>query len=167
VPNKIQQFYARRNSAARLNDGNAKFKNNDFAGAISDYSAAINFDSNYEKPYFNRGLLNGITQDYAEAILDYSEAIKIKAEVKVKDTWAFFLRGVAKEQLRDFEGAFLDYMEATLSIPQFVEAYKRRTLTKYARQHPDSPLPESVRANYDRLTKILGRAIDETNDAVK
>ena len=50
--------------------GNDKFEANDYTGAISDYSKAIELDPNDFDAYYNRALSKTYLKGYSEAITD-------------------------------------------------------------------------------------------------
>ena len=49
----------------------------DYNGAISDYTKAIEINPNYAKAYYNRGLTKRNLKDFNGAISDYTKAIEI------------------------------------------------------------------------------------------
>jgi tetratricopeptide (TPR) repeat protein len=59
---------------AYYNRGLAKSKLEDYRGAITDYSKAIELNPNYANAYYNRGKSKGILEDDRGAIADYSKA---------------------------------------------------------------------------------------------
>ena len=80
-------------SAEAYNDrGMERAENEDFAGAIADYSAAIAIDPNYAEAYYNRAYDRSELEDYAGAIEDYNKVIELAPDAAP----AYFNRGLAK-----------------------------------------------------------------------
>ena len=52
----------------------------DHLGAISDYTLAISYYSDYEDAYFNRGVSKDSLKDYKGAIDDYSKVIELNVK---------------------------------------------------------------------------------------
>ena len=53
----------------------------DYAGAIEDYTQAIELDPKFAEAYFNRGNAKHSSGDYAGAIEDYTKAIELDPKV--------------------------------------------------------------------------------------
>ena len=60
--------------------GNAKYEQNDKAGAITDYNRAIQINPQYAQAYYNRGNAKSALGDKAGAIIDYNQAIQINPQ---------------------------------------------------------------------------------------
>jgi len=61
-------------SAVDYNDrGMERAENDDLAGAIADYTAAIELDPNYAEAYYNRAYDRSEIRDYQGAIADYDK----------------------------------------------------------------------------------------------
>ena len=92
-------------SAEAYNDrGMERAENEDFTGAIADYTAAIAIDPNYAEAYYNRAYDRSELEDYAGAIEDYNKVIELAPDAAP----AYFNRGLAKAKLGDAEGANAD-----------------------------------------------------------
>ncbi len=88
--------------------GEAKFKQNDYKGAITDYTKVIELEPNNPVVY-NKGVAKSILENYRGAIDDYTKAI----EFNPKDENAYYSRrGIAKINLEDYRGAIDDYTKA-------------------------------------------------------
>ena len=59
--------------------GLSKSNLKDYKGAISEFSQAIELDSNYAKSYEHRGYAKNNLQDYNGAKSEYNKAIKLGA----------------------------------------------------------------------------------------
>ena len=90
------------------NRANEKFRNNDYYGAISDYTKAIEINPNYAKAFNNRGYVRRMNEDYYGAIADAIRAIEINPNYGL----AYANLGTAKDLLGDIEGACADWKTA-------------------------------------------------------
>ena len=122
VPNQAKAESA----VSYFNQGNFKFKVEDYYGAIADYSKAIEIDPRYVKAYYNRGLSKERLEDYEAAIADYSKAIEI--DPKFND--AYYNRGSVKDNLEDYYGAIADYSKAIEINPSYAKPYNNRCYVK-------------------------------------
>ena len=57
-----------------LDSGMARFKRNDFKGAIVSFTAAIKIDTTFPDLYYYRGLSEARFQDFNKAIPDFNKA---------------------------------------------------------------------------------------------
>ncbi len=58
--------------------GNIKYNSEDYQGAISDYTKAIEINPGFSDAYCNRGSAKNELKDYSGAISDYTKAIELK-----------------------------------------------------------------------------------------
>ena len=114
-------------SRSLLTEGKNKAERTDHAGAISDYTKAIEMNPQSHQAYFSRGYSKSEFLDYAGAISDYTKAI----EIYPQSHQAYFFRGFAKGKLKDHAGAISDYTKAIEIYPQFHQAYFSRSIAKY------------------------------------
>jgi tetratricopeptide (TPR) repeat protein len=110
-----------------LSRGRIRFRLKDYAGAISDYTKAIELDPNYAEAYYARGLMMHFLKDYLGAITDYTKAI----EIYPSHASANYRRGKVKYILEDFKGAVIDYTKAIEVDRHYEKAYKDRAVAKY------------------------------------
>lgn len=95
-------------------DADSKVVQNDYLGAIDEYSAFLVTLSKKHHPDLYEGVLINIincreaVKDYQGILKDYNELIKFKPN----DANLFYFRGCIKEKLNDFAGAKKDYEEA-------------------------------------------------------
>ena len=66
--------------------GDAKVEQNDYKGAISDYTKSIEIDSNNSLVYANRGRAKATMQDYRGAIADYTKALELSIDLLLSFT---------------------------------------------------------------------------------
>ena len=90
------------------NRGWAKYLKEDFKGAVEDYQKALIINSNYAFSWNNMGIAYFKLEQYSKAVEAYNEAIKIDP----KYGNAYLNRGSAKELMKDFKGACLDWQKA-------------------------------------------------------
>jgi len=109
-----------------LDNGNTKFNQKDYTGAIADYTQAIELDPKLAPAYNNRGLAKARLKDYTGAMADYTQAI----ELDPKLAQAYNNRGLAKRQLQDYTGAIADYTQAIELDPNYAPAYLNRGVAK-------------------------------------
>jgi lipoprotein NlpI len=112
-----------------FNRGVIEKANDDFDGAIADYTRAIELDPTYAAAYSNRGSAKQAKGDLDGAIADCNHAI----ELDPKDPMAHKYRGVAKKEKGDLDGAIADYNRAIELDPKFAAAYFHRGIAKQAK----------------------------------
>ena len=118
---------------AEINNANSfykkglkKYDQNDFKGAISNFTKAIEINSEYAEAYEERGKAKDALSDFEGAISDFTKAIKINPEYGD----AFYNRGLSKGELKDFKGAISDYTKAIKINPNDGDAFYNRGLSK-------------------------------------
>ncbi len=82
-----------------------KFDAYNFAGAITEYSAAIQLDPTYTNAYFNRGLAHLELENYSAALMDINQVINLTPN----DIDVFAQRANIKKMMNDLNGAIADY----------------------------------------------------------
>ncbi len=63
-----------------IKKGLKKFKNNDFKGAVDDFTKAIELDPKNDEAYYYRGKVKNKLQDFSGAINDYNKALEINPQ---------------------------------------------------------------------------------------
>jgi Flp pilus assembly protein TadD len=91
-----------------INSGIDKYDEDNFAGAIEDFSKAIELENTNLEAYFKRGVAKVMIDDFAGAIADYSKAIEINPNYSE----AYYKRGLVKVLQNDKTGACEDYQTA-------------------------------------------------------
>ncbi len=95
------------NAEFHINLGIAKFRREDYEGALDDFNKAIKIDPQNAKAYFCRGLLKYELEEYQSAIDDFTVVIKINQN----HAGAYNYRGNAKLALR-YKGSDNDFAKA-------------------------------------------------------
>jgi len=106
--------------------GSAKTALKDYAGALSDYTKAINIRPDNYIYYYNRAVPKRLSGDYKGSISDNTKAIKLKPDY----VRAFNNRGVSKAKLEDYTGAISDYTKAIKLKPNYPLYYYNRGTSK-------------------------------------
>ncbi|MEO6883158.1 MAG: tetratricopeptide repeat protein [Bacteroidia bacterium] len=160
--------------------GHAKIKLKDYAGAIEDYTKAIELKPNDAKSYSKRADAKNQLEDYRGAIKDYTKAFELNdcnsypllqnAEIKFEiqdykgaiqdytrfiqdfgDDWLCYnQRGLAKYELEDYKGSIQDFTVAIKLLPEDFEAYENRGLAKHELEDYKGAIED-----YTKAIKIL------------
>jgi tetratricopeptide (TPR) repeat protein len=96
------------NSLAFINRGVARHQMGDHAGAILDFSKAIELDPSSALAFNNRGLSRVKLEDFEGATSDFSKAIERDPSVAA----IYFNRGIAHIHRKNFLGAIEDFTMA-------------------------------------------------------
>lgn len=91
------------------------YSEQDYQGAIEDYSKSLNLDPDNAETYNYRGTAYFRLGNYQKALLDFDRAIGLKPDLAV----AYYNRGYVRQELGDKKGAIEDFRQgATLSQQQ-------------------------------------------------
>jgi tetratricopeptide (TPR) repeat protein len=130
------------NTASKYNDnGLAKYKANDFNGAIEEFNKAIDINPTGQI-YFNRGYAKSEIGDYKGAVQDYDKTI----EFKYRLVEVYFERGYNKDQLTNYEGAIQDYTNAIEIKKDYVDAYNNRAYVKLKKKDYEAAITDFDKA---------------------
>ena len=103
--------------------GNAKYELGDYAGAIADYTMAIQLQpNNNTKVYVSRGVSKFFLKQHSAAIADYNIAIRLQPD----NAAIYLLRGFVKADLGQHFAAITDFDTVIRLQPDNAEAYVRR-----------------------------------------
>ena len=108
--------------------GNAKHDLGNYAGAIADYTMAIQLEPDFAEAYNNRGNTKADLGQHFSAITDYDNAIRLKPNYAV----AYHNRGNVKFRLEQHFSAIADYDNAIRLKPEDAKAYGNRAVAKGA-----------------------------------
>ena len=103
-----------------------KYMNNDYKGAIEDYTKAIELNPKDDSNYKERGSVKKEIKDYQGAIEDYTKAI----ELDPNSSFSYSARGYAKAKIKDYQGAIEDYTKAIELDPNYGFCYSKRADAK-------------------------------------
>jgi len=131
--------------------GNAWYNKTDYNKAITDYTNAIEINSDYELAFYNRGLAYVAIKEYDKAIVDYSIIIKLDSDYK--DIY-YNDRGIAWKAKKEYNKAIADYTKAIEINPEFANAYYNRGLAKKEKNVD----PKEIKQDFE---KYLELTIDE------
>ena len=109
--------------------GITRFEKNDFDGAVSDFTKAIELKgSNLEFCYYFRGMANYRQGNLEVAIADISKAITIRSHPRFYED-----RGSLLLKKGDLDGALADLNKTIELAPQFAKAYGDRGIVRLMR----------------------------------
>lgn len=156
------------------------YQRGDYKKAIDAYSQAIKLNSIFAPAYCNRGRAKfnllafgptpeefsegGINWDYytkspsptiQEVMHDYDKAV----ELDTKYVDAYFQRGFAKFELKDYQGAISDYDKVIELDPLHIAAYNSRSIAK--REAGDNVGADEDSATVDELIEIQNRQLSQ------
>lgn len=107
-----------------VTSGNAKFSAKDYSGAITDYTNAIELNSDSTQPFIKRGECYFELKKYNEAITEYNKALKLKSDTIL----ILFNRGLAYNANENFKEAFADLTFVIRNSVNNYEAYMQRAI---------------------------------------
>lgn len=96
-----------------------KMNQNDFNGAVNDFTEDIRSHPNHVLSYSDRGFARRKLGDERGAIEDYNRAIRLYPN----NADAYYSRGVSRYNLKDRQGAIRDYSQAIRLNPNYANAY--------------------------------------------
>jgi len=119
--------YSQTNEEYRLS-GLDKLRSENYRGAITEFTKALDIDPKDKKSYYYRGCLKGILEDYQGAIDDYTSALSNG----FRQNKIFYMRATAKLSLKDYSGAIDDFYN-DLSDNDYVLKARARDTEMYKR----------------------------------
>lgn len=134
-----------------LEKGYEKYLEEDYQGAIMDFSKALSFDSNNAEAYYLRGVCYSSQGKKIEAMADLDKATELNAqyaEAYYEKGYIFLIDQNAKLAIREFDKV-IEYK------PDFAEAYVSRGTAKCMLEDK-----EGASADWERA-KELGVAYSE------
>ena len=102
--------------------GFALRKNNDFKGAVEEYSKAIRTNPSHFKAYFNRGFAWDKLRQFDKAIQDYTTALQLDPN----NAYAYYNRGISRDRASNFDEAIEDFSRAIRLMPGNSDFYHNR-----------------------------------------
>ena len=97
-------------------------RNDDFRGAIVEYTNALNIQPNYFKALFNRGFAYDKVGEYSLAIADYTQAVGMQQT----NAYSYYNRGITYDKLNLLEKAYTDFTAAIALMNTNSDFYHNR-----------------------------------------
>ena len=97
-------------------------RNDDFRGAIVEYTNALNIQPNYFKALFNRGFAYDKIGEYSLAIADYTQAVGLQQS----NAYSYYNRGITYDKLNLLEKAYTDFTAAIALMNNNPDFYHNR-----------------------------------------
>jgi tetratricopeptide (TPR) repeat protein len=119
-----------------------KYKDRDIAGALADYSRAIEMDPRCAPAYFGRGQIRSNKGQLPEAEADYTKAVE--SDPKFAKAW--FGRGMIRTYSNNEAGALADFTKAVEADPAYTLAWFNRGLLRLSRKEYDGALADYTKA---------------------
>jgi tetratricopeptide (TPR) repeat protein len=126
--------------------GDAATKNNDWTGAIANYSEALAIDPNSSRAYNGRGVARQSKGDLTGAAKDFTQALTLNPQ----DAAAFDGRGNVEVAKNDLDAAMKDFTQALKIDPEMAAAYDGRGNVKTAKEDLEGAIADFTQAiSYD------------------
>ncbi len=172
-----------------MNSGKTKLEKQDYRGAISDITRAIEIDPQNATAYGMRGGAKGNLKDNRGAISDLTKAIDLEPENPI----LYLARGSMKIEIEEYSGAISDYNKVIELDPKKALAYLGKGAAKFALKDNEDAIRNlnrglELRPNYPRgyylrglakcelgqkesgcsdLKKAVGLGYSDANEAIK
>ncbi len=106
--------------------GNVKYDLGNYAGAIKDYTAAIQLKPDFVNAYINRGYANGRLQYPGATIADYIADVDTAIRLNPDNAYTYYNRGLMKGRFGQYADEIADYDTAIRLKPDYADAYLSR-----------------------------------------
>jgi len=106
--------------------GLKRFRHNDVAGAMADFTKAVELEPQMGLAYYSRAKARTAQGDQAGAMADFTKAV----ELEPKLVNGYYLRGLLRAQQNDVAGAMADFTKAVLLDPDDALAFSQRGLLR-------------------------------------
>ena len=146
---------------AYLNRGATRYELGDKAGAIADYTLALQIDPHDDIAHNNRGLAHYDLGEYQAAIEDFDRALQLNPN----NVAAYCNRGFSRSHFGDQAGAIADYSEAIWIDPDNTTAYFYRGLARTRLGNKLGAIAdytEAIRINPDDAMPYFYRGVART-----
>jgi tetratricopeptide (TPR) repeat protein len=117
-----EQNYCSSMSGSFVQAGDRKADSKDYAGAVTEYTSAIQLNSDSASAYLKRGQCYVMLKKYDKAISDYNKAIKLKPDT----IQIFYLRGLAYMAASNYKSAFDDFSKVIRLDPNNYDSFIQR-----------------------------------------
>ncbi len=109
------------------NRGVLKFEQQDYAGALADFDAAVQLLGTLGQAHANRGYVFNAQKRWAEALPAFDQAITLGTDEQPR---VYFNRAIAHEELGHAKEAYRDYLKASELQPEWEDP--KRELTRFS-----------------------------------
>lgn len=147
------------------NRGVAKYKANDFEGALKDFNYSLTLDPTFGLSLYYRGVISYLQGNDAAALADLDQVILTIPQFAI----AYNDRAKVKLALQDNQGALDDFSQAIAQDPSFVDAYfnrgsLRKDMGDYTGSIADLDTAISLYPEYAAAYYLRGIAKSKLND---
>ncbi len=151
--------------------GESKVKNGDYAGAIVDYTKAIEENPRNLDAYYRRGEAYYALKKYPEAINDFDEYLGLNPN----NYYGYFYRGRIYADRQDYQRAISDYNKAIEIKSDFAKAYNNRGYARFQLGDTQGAIvdyTEAIELNSDYAKAyynrglVFGRYLQKYEDAL-
>jgi tetratricopeptide (TPR) repeat protein len=111
-----------------LERGRKKQEQEDYAGAIADYTEFLKSNPNDVEAYSNRGFARAMTNDLPGAIQDFNRAI----EISPNNADAYNARGNVNAMAGNLSASIRDFNRAIRCNRNFADAYYNRAISRHS-----------------------------------
>ncbi|MFB2768251.1 tetratricopeptide repeat-containing serine protease family protein [Pelatocladus sp. BLCC-F211] len=125
-----------------------KDRNQDYKGAIADYTQAIRLNPKYAQAYYQRGIVQLNLYDRENAAKDLQTATKLFLE-QGNQVEGYNSQAVARTILKDYQGAIAAYTQSIKLNPEDAQAYNKR-----GNAYSDLGEKQKAIADYNQAIKI-------------
>jgi tetratricopeptide (TPR) repeat protein len=122
--------------------GNERYAAQDWSGAITAYTKAIELDPRHKIAYYNRAVVRKEQGEVEEALADYNKAIEIDPSYVPP----YLNRGVIRQDKKDLDGAIADFSKSIELQPRKPEAYGARGSARKAKADIEGALADYNKA---------------------
>jgi tetratricopeptide (TPR) repeat protein len=105
-----------------LFSANAKYKDGDYLGSLTDYTQAIQLNPDDAMAFCSRGVAYYRLGEEQKAIIDYTRSIELNPNLSI----AYYRRGFLHYTAKDYVSAIADYNKSIELQPDFALAYSNR-----------------------------------------
>jgi tetratricopeptide (TPR) repeat protein len=142
--------------------GFSKHQQNDYRGAIDDFTQAINRNPRFSEAYYRRGLVYSNVGDKQSALQDWQQATILEPDhhlINIIQSKIYLAQG-------DFNRALAEAEQGVNRNPGYAEAYSARGLVHYRKGNMNEAIEdfdEAIRLNphYARIYNNRGNALAE------
>jgi zinc protease len=133
---------AANSAAAHSASGERKFQANDLAGALADFTRAIEVDPRFAAAYVNRSVCRLQQGDVDGAVADCTKAIELDPKISL----AYSNRGAARISKGDLAAALADFTEALRLDPASTQSYNNRGVVRLQQGDIDGAVADWTKA---------------------